>query len=129
MYWGKPLVLVDCWDIYQMPLQQVGISIALWYFLLTFVSSPAVLPLSSPFLALICVLFFCCTVATFVSHTVASLILMPIITSIGLSLDIAQPMVVGSAFASKKIFRFFISVMTRFAYSLCSDGITFFLLP
>eukprot|EP00599_Poterioochromonas_sp_BG-1_P000069 CAMPEP_0173146114 /NCGR_PEP_ID=MMETSP1105-20130129/8290_1 /TAXON_ID=2985 /ORGANISM="Ochromonas sp., Strain BG-1" /LENGTH=531 /DNA_ID=CAMNT_0014060233 /DNA_START=102 /DNA_END=1697 /DNA_ORIENTATION=+ len=59
----------------------------------------AVLPLSSPFLALICVLFFCCTVATFVSHTVASLILMPIITSIGLSLDIAQPMVVGSAFA------------------------------
>jgi di/tricarboxylate transporter len=62
--------------------------------------------LSNPFLALLCVLFFCCTVATFVSHTVASLILMPIITSIGISLGIPEQMVVGSAFASKKQFVF-----------------------
>lgn len=88
------------------------------------------LPLQNPFLALICVLFFCCLVATFVSHTVASLILMPIITSIGVSLEIPEEMVLGSAFASK-LFRYenefwpIIPLLSSFS----SDGSPVFFFP
>ena len=57
------------------------------------------LPASSPWLALLCVLFFCGTIATFVSHTVASIILMPIIVRIGVSMHMPEVMVIGSAFA------------------------------
>lgn len=57
------------------------------------------LPLAQPWLAFFCVLAFCCTVATFVSHTVASLILMPIIASIGRTLDMPEAVVLGAAFA------------------------------
>lgn len=59
------------------------------------------LPLSKPWLAFAMILCFCNTTATFVSHTVASLILMPIIASIGMTLDMPQEVVIGSAFASK----------------------------
>eukprot|EP00981_Chlorochromonas_danica_P001007 scaffold233_cov174-Ochromonas_danica.AAC.47 len=57
------------------------------------------LPLNDPWLSFVIILCFACGVATFVSHTVASLILMPIIASIGLSLEIPQVLVIGSAFA------------------------------
>lgn len=57
------------------------------------------LPLNNIWLSFILILCFACGVATFVSHTVASLILMPIIASIGLTLEIPQALVIGSAFA------------------------------
>ena len=60
----------------------------------------SVLPLDQPWLALMCILFFCGGVATFVSHTVAAIILMPVISRIGVSLAIPEMVVVGSAFAS-----------------------------
>ncbi|RYH12506.1 hypothetical protein EON65_38140 [archaeon] len=57
------------------------------------------LPLDSPWLAFVIILLFSCSVATFISHTVASLILMPIIYSIGETLNIPQALVIGSAFS------------------------------
>jgi phosphate transporter len=57
------------------------------------------LPLSNPWLAFIFILLFSGSVATFVSHTVASLILMPIIVNIGITLGIPKMMVIGTAFA------------------------------
>lgn len=57
------------------------------------------LPLSQPWLAFALILCFTGTIATFVSHTVASLILMPVIASIGSTLDMPVEVVLGSAFA------------------------------
>lgn len=57
------------------------------------------LPLENPWLALIFILFFVMTISTFVSHTVSSIILMPIIARIGVSLQIPEVVVIGSAFA------------------------------
>lgn len=57
--------------------------------------------MQSPWLALVCILMFAATVATFVSHTVAALILLPIITKIGVNLGIAEVTVIGAALASK----------------------------
>lgn len=57
------------------------------------------LPLQQPWWAFFLILVFCCVVATFVSHTVASLILMPIIASIGKTLDMPEAVVLGAAFA------------------------------
>jgi phosphate transporter len=59
------------------------------------------LPLRQHWLALFCILLFCGCIATFISHTVAAIILMPIIARIGISLAIPEVVVVGSAFASK----------------------------
>ena len=59
------------------------------------------LPLGYPWLSLLCILFFCGGIATFVSHTVAAIILLPLIARIGVSLAIPEVVVVGSAFASK----------------------------
>jgi len=50
-------------------------------------------------LALIFILSFVLTISIFVSHTVASIILMPIIARIGVSLQIPEVVVIGSAFA------------------------------
>jgi len=50
----------------------------------------AYLPVHSPFFALMGILCFVCIVGTFVSHTVAAIILMPVITSVGLSMDMAE---------------------------------------
>jgi di/tricarboxylate transporter len=58
------------------------------------------LPYDDPWLTMLCILMFCLFIATFVSHTVASLILMPIISRIGMDLGIPKTVVVGSAFAS-----------------------------
>jgi di/tricarboxylate transporter len=63
------------------------------------------LPLASPWMALVVILLFCLAAATFVSHTVASLILMPVIASLGVSLGIPEIAVIGSAFASKPTVR------------------------
>ena len=57
------------------------------------------LPLSSPWLALLIILLFTATVSTFVSHTVASLILMPLLSTLGITLEIPEVVVIGSAFA------------------------------
>ena len=57
------------------------------------------LPLRNPWLALIFILSFVLTISIFVSHTVASIILMPIIARIGVSLQIPEVVVIGSAFA------------------------------
>ena len=57
------------------------------------------LPVASPWLTLLYVLLFCGAIATFVSHTVASIILMPIIARIGVSMLMPEVMVIGSAFA------------------------------
>lgn len=59
------------------------------------------LPLNYPWISLFCILMFCGSIATFISHTVAAIILMPIIARIGVSLAIPEVVVVGSAFASK----------------------------
>ena len=57
------------------------------------------LPLTRPWVALLYILIFCGTIATFVSHTVASIILMPAIARIGVSLHMPEVVVIGSAFA------------------------------
>jgi len=57
------------------------------------------LPLRSPWFALVFILFFVMTVAVFVSHTVSAIILMPIIARIGVTLQIPEVVVIGSAFA------------------------------
>jgi phosphate transporter len=57
------------------------------------------LPVTRPWLALLYILLFCGTIATFVSHTVASIILMPAIARIGLSMHMPEVVVIGSAFA------------------------------
>jgi phosphate transporter len=57
------------------------------------------LPQDKPWIALVYILLFCGTIATFVSHTVASIILMPIIARIGVSMKIPEVVVIGSAFA------------------------------
>jgi len=58
-----------------------------------------VLPTNSPWLSFVVILFFACGVATFISHTVASLILMPIIASIGKSVGMPEVMMIGCAYA------------------------------
>ena len=63
--------------------------------------SSIVLPLTSPWWAMMTILLFTGTVATFVSHTVASLILTPIIINIGITLGIPEKVVIGAAFAGK----------------------------
>jgi phosphate transporter len=57
------------------------------------------LPLNSPWLALVFILFFVMTISVFVSHTVSAIILMPVITRIGVSLQIPEVVVIGSAWA------------------------------
>lgn len=57
------------------------------------------LPLDHPWLSMFYILLFAGTIASFVSHTVASIILMPIISRIGASLDMPEVIVMGSAFA------------------------------
>ena len=57
------------------------------------------LPLGRPWMALVYILLFCGGIATFVSHTVASIILMPVIARIGVSIQIPEVVVIGSAFA------------------------------
>jgi len=57
------------------------------------------LPLRNPWLALVFILFFVMTISVFVSHTVSAIILMPIIARIGVSLQIPEVVVIGSAFA------------------------------
>lgn len=47
------------------------------------------------------ILLFCLAAATFVSHTVASLILMPVIATLGIDLGMPEVAVVGSAFAGE----------------------------
>ena len=59
------------------------------------------LPLQHPWLALLYILLFALVVASFVSHTVASIILMPIIARIGVSMHIPEVVVIGAAFAGK----------------------------
>jgi phosphate transporter len=57
------------------------------------------LPLSHPWLAMLCIFAFTTVVATFVSHTVAAIILMPLLVTIGVELGCAEVLVLGSAFA------------------------------
>jgi len=59
----------------------------------------SLLPLSHPWISLLCILTFTGTVATFVSHTVAAIILTPVIAHIGVVLGIPEVTVIGSAFA------------------------------
>lgn len=59
------------------------------------------LPLEYPWLSLVYILLFTLAVATFVSHTVASLIMMPIISNIGLQLKMPEIVVMSTAFAGK----------------------------
>jgi di/tricarboxylate transporter len=57
------------------------------------------IPTDDPWFALVCFFFFALVVATFVSHTVASMILMPLVTQIGVNLQTPKMMVFGSALA------------------------------
>jgi di/tricarboxylate transporter len=100
-----------------------------------------VLPVGEPWLALLLILCFSASVATFVSHTVAALILLPVISTIGVSLGFPVVAVVGSAFAGVTLFSlfyllFFIDqIFIIFYYcwylfsinSLCGNGVTFFI--
>lgn len=70
------------------------------------------LPLSHPWQALTCILMFCGLVATFVSHTVAAIILMPVISRIGTSLDLPEVVVMGAAFSSKCLW--ILAILNRF---------------
>lgn len=63
----------------------------------------AALPLDQPFIAFALVLCFCMTVATFISHTVASLILLPIILAVGQTLGMAEVVIMCSAFTSESL--------------------------
>lgn len=45
------------------------------------------------------IILFTLTTATFVSHTVAALILMPVISTLGITLGTPEVAVIGSAFA------------------------------
>jgi len=56
-----------------------------------------VLPLNDRLLAMLTIFTFAGVVATFVSHTVAALILMPIISQVGVSLEAPAPLVIGTA--------------------------------
>jgi len=58
-----------------------------------------ILPLDDKLFAMLTIFSFAAAVATFVSHTVASLILMPVITQVGISLEAPQPVVIGTALA------------------------------
>ena len=58
-----------------------------------------ILPLDKPWYALLYILFFCGVIATFVSHTVASIILLPVISSIGVQAGLPEVVTIGSAFA------------------------------
>lgn len=58
-----------------------------------------VVPMHNEWLALVSVLVFACGVGTFVSHTVASIVLMPVIVSVGVDLDMPEVIVIGAALA------------------------------
>lgn len=58
-----------------------------------------ILPLHNEWLALVGVLVFACAVGTFVSHTVASIVLMPVIVSVGVTLEMPEVTVIGAALA------------------------------
>lgn len=62
-----------------------------------------VLPLNSPRIAVLVVTLFVCLVSTFVSHTVAALILIPLVLKLGVSMGIPAEMVICCAFAGKYI--------------------------
>jgi di/tricarboxylate transporter len=55
--------------------------------------------MDSPRVAVLIVLMFVCLVSTFVSHTVAALILIPLVLKLGVSMHIPAVMVICSAFA------------------------------
>jgi len=75
-------------------------------------SSFTALPLGEPWMALVIILLFCLAAATFVSHTVASLILMPVIATLGISIGMPEVTVMGSAFAGTTFFYYcFISLL------------------
>merc|ERR1711974_52690 len=57
-----------------------------------------VIPTHSPWMALVVVFLFAMVVASFVSHTVASMILMPLIARVGVDFGLPKVMVVGTAF-------------------------------
>jgi phosphate transporter len=69
--------------------------------LLNYISEAVIeqLPLQYPWAAMLCIMLFTCVVSTFVSHTVAAIILMPLIVSIGVELGGAKLLVIGAAFA------------------------------
>jgi len=59
------------------------------------------LPTASPWCSLLTLLFFATIVSTFVSHTVAAIILLPIVTTVGVSLGMPEVVVISCAFAGK----------------------------
>ena len=59
----------------------------------------AVLPMNTFWPALVCILCFCVLVATFVSHTVAAIILLPLVVQLGTKLENPVAVVVCSTFA------------------------------
>lgn len=89
-------------------------------------------------MSLLIILCFAGVVATFVSHTVASIILMPIISKIGVTLGMPEVMVVSSAFAgwleTSRNILFFFSFPPLFNYyfivffSLSRNGTSIFLI-
>lgn len=57
------------------------------------------IPVEHKWVSMCCIFFFSASVATFVSHTVASIILMPVIGQIGVQLEAPAEVVIGSALA------------------------------
>ena len=57
------------------------------------------LPLDEPWVALIYILLFTGIIATFVSHTVAALIILPIVTKVGITMNMPEHIVISAAFA------------------------------
>ena len=55
------------------------------------------IPLEHKWFSMCCIFFFSASVATFVSHTVASIILMPVIGQIGVQLEAPAEVVIGTA--------------------------------
>ena len=58
-----------------------------------------VLPVAYPWLALLCILFLVVVVATFISHTVAAIILLPIVSKMAVTIGLPEHVVMGSAMA------------------------------
>ena len=58
-----------------------------------------VLPMDSPRIAVLMVISFVCLVSTFVSHTVAALILIPMVLKLGVIMNLPAVLVICSAFA------------------------------
>ena len=103
MCWERLFNPPDCWNFSLRELLKVYhivVNIFDYYQSLS-VYNYLALPLDEPWVALIYILLFTGVIATFVSHTVAALIILPIVTKVGITMQLPEHIVISSAFAGK----------------------------